>query len=129
MECPLVVLTGASGAGKTTLGRFIQEHHSATHDVIFFDSIGVPSIEQMEREYGSGEAWQRAMTIAWMERISTILSNGRPVLFEGQIMMNWAKYLREEALTTGSAVLDTGHIPFSDCVKHIRRYLDIGCNL
>jgi guanylate kinase len=154
MEGSFVVLTGASGAGKTTLARFIKEHCSAIDEVLFFDSIGVPSVERMESEYGSVENWQQAMTIAWMEKIGHILRNGRRVGFEGQmriafvqealtaaqisnariifvdcddvtrrrrlrtdrnqpeldnpVTMNWAAYLRKEALTTGSEILDTG---------------------
>jgi hypothetical protein len=134
-----------------------------THEVIFFDSVGVPN--------QPGEAWQRAMTMAWMEKIRPILSAGRSVLFEGQMriafiqealataqipnariilidcddatrqrrlrtdrsqpdlanptMMNWARYLREEALATGSEILDTGRIPLSDCVNHLCRHLGI----
>jgi hypothetical protein len=40
-------------------------------------------------------------------------------------MMNWARCLREEALAAGSEILDTGRIPFPDCVNHVCRYLGI----
>jgi len=40
-------------------------------------------------------------------------------------MMNWARYLREEALATRTEILDTGRTPLSDCVNHLRRYLGI----
>jgi len=39
-----VVLTGASGSGKTMIARCVQRHDSANHDVVFFDSAGVPPI-------------------------------------------------------------------------------------
>ena len=35
-----------------------------------FDSIGVPTPAQMEREWGSGEAWQKQMTKQWIERLA-----------------------------------------------------------
>ena len=43
----LVALTGASGSGKTTIAESIWASHSATVDVLCFDSIGVPSLEAM----------------------------------------------------------------------------------
>jgi hypothetical protein len=43
---PLVIMTGASGSGKTAIARAIeQDHHSIT--VFRFDTIGVPSAEVM----------------------------------------------------------------------------------
>jgi adenylate kinase family enzyme len=156
----LVVLTGASGSGKTTIARFIQGNVPSTHEVIFFDSIGVPN--------QPGEDWQRATMMAWMEKVRPILSAGKSVLFEGQMriafikealaasqipnariilldcddatrqrrltdrnqpdlanptMLNWARYLREEALATGSEILDTGRISLHECVNLVRRHL------
>jgi hypothetical protein len=165
----LVILTGASGAGKTALARHFLKHHAELCDVFFFDSVGVPSLEVMEAEYGSPEAWQRAMTLQWIARIQPILSGDRPVLFEGQMriaflqealsaqqvsgahivlvdcddavrterlhldrlqpelanptMMNWARYLRREAVETGAEILDTGVLSFEDCVARVNLLL------
>jgi RNase adaptor protein for sRNA GlmZ degradation len=80
----LVVLTGASGSGKTTLARAAGMRLGGQIEVCFFDSIAVPPMEQMVAEYGSGEAWQRAKTIAWMRKIAPIVHSGRRVLLEGQ---------------------------------------------
>jgi hypothetical protein len=169
MTASLVILTGASGAGKSALARHFLEHYSAYCDVFFFDSIGVPPVEKMEADYGSGEAWQRAMTLQWMTRIRPILSARRPVLFEGQmriafirealtankiasahivlidcdddtrgarlhldrsqpelanpIMMNWARYLREEAFKLGIQTLDTGRKSFDHCIARLKPLL------
>jgi hypothetical protein len=35
----------------------------------YFDSVGVPSPADMIRDYGSGEAWQAAMTAHWVRRL------------------------------------------------------------
>jgi dephospho-CoA kinase len=80
----LIVLTGASGSGKTTLGRAIAARRAGEIAVHFFDSVGVPSVEQMIAEYGSGEGWQRAKTVEWMHRLAPSVRSGRNVLLEGQ---------------------------------------------
>jgi predicted kinase len=87
MPAPLVILTGASGVGKTTLALQIEKDYPEIA-VLRFDTIGVPSFEIME-SFGTGHqpggAWQRAMTFQWMERIARTLESGKPVLFEGQM--------------------------------------------
>jgi hypothetical protein len=56
--------------------------------VLFFDSVGVPSNDEMDA-FGEGHepggAWQRATTIGWIERIALLLRAGTSVLFEGQM--------------------------------------------
>jgi adenylate kinase family enzyme len=87
MAGSLVVLTGASGGGKTTIAVAIETMHPK-FTVLRFDSIGVPSAEVMAT-FGPGHqpggAWQRAMTRQWFERIAPILKSGGSVLFEGQM--------------------------------------------
>ena len=57
---------------------------------LHFDSIGVPSVEQMTKEFGSVENWQRAKTFQWMARIQNeFLSAGGRVLFEGQMRISF----------------------------------------
>lgn len=66
----LLVVTGASGAGKTTLVRALQARGMAGVGCYFFDEIGVPSPEEMERVYGGGAQWQAAATEAWIGRLA-----------------------------------------------------------
>jgi hypothetical protein len=106
---PLVVLTGASGSGKTTIARGVEARHPGLATVLFFDSIGVPAAEQMVAEYGSGEAWQRAMTLQWMKHIAAMPAPGHSVLFEGQSRL---AFLQEGIV---AASLTNARIILLDC--------------
>ena len=87
MTAPLVILTGASGVGKTTIALAIESTHPE-FSVFRCDTIGVPSPAVMA-SYGPGHqpggAWQRAITLEWLERLAPITASGRPILFEGQM--------------------------------------------
>jgi dephospho-CoA kinase len=117
MQAPFVILTGASGSGKTTVAQLFAEKYSHECEVFFFDSIGVPSVEEMLAQYGGGHqpggAWQRAMTFHWIERAAAILATGRPVLLEGQIRIAFIL----EALATHGL---TAHIVLVDCDDQTR---------
>jgi adenylate kinase family enzyme len=93
----LVIMTGASGSGKTAIAKRIEERHPWIV-VLRFDTIGVPSAEVMAT-FGSGHqpggAWQRAMTFNWLERIASMVAGGKTVLFEGQMRIAFIR----EALT------------------------------
>lgn len=94
----VVILIGASGSGKTTIARAIEDRFAETVDVFYFDRIGVPSVEEMIAQYGSGEAWQRAKTIEWMATLAQAVKPGRNLLFEGQTRLS---LLAEGAAATG----------------------------
>ena len=117
MAASLVILTGASGSGKTTLARAIQQACPPHCEVLFFDSIGVPSAEAM-RSFGHGHqpggAWQRANTLQWMSRIANILKTGISVLFEGQMRV---AFIQEALALSG---IEGAHIVLVDCDDAIR---------
>jgi hypothetical protein len=95
----LVILTGASGSGKTSIADAVRVECPERAEVLHFDSIGIPSAEAMVAGWGSGEAWQRAMTLAWMIRIG-LSGQERAVLFEGQMRL---AFVREGVLAAGIA--------------------------
>jgi hypothetical protein len=105
----LVLLTGASGSGKTAIAETIRIERPDLAEVLHFDSIGVPSPEAMVAGWGSGEAWQRAMTLSWMARIAAISGQLRPVLFEGQMRL---AFVKEGLLAAGIAA---AHVILVDC--------------
>lgn len=85
----LVILTGASGSGKTTIAEQIERQYPESARVFWFDSIGVPSPEDRVAGWGSGGGWQRAMTIEWLGRIKKECRPDQPVLFERQMRMSF----------------------------------------
>ena len=78
----ILVVTGASGAGKTASVRGLQARCLPGVQCFHFDSIGVPSQEVMEREFGGGEGWQAAATADWIDRL--IQEPGEVVVLDGQ---------------------------------------------
>ncbi len=93
----LIILTGASGSGKTAIADAIETHHPGLADVFRFDRIGVPSPEERVKGWGSGGAWQRAMTLTWLARIAALRGSSRPVLFEGQMRLAFVREGLESA--------------------------------
>lgn len=76
--------TGASGAGKTKLLESLSKENFNTSTVfLYFDKIGVPSEEEMIKEYGSGSAWQKAMTFLWIKKMLTEYNDKSLIFFEG----------------------------------------------
>ncbi|HHJ0490492.1 TPA: GNAT family N-acetyltransferase [Legionella pneumophila] len=88
---PLIVLiTGASGVGKTTLLKEIEQQYlQETISSHFFDSIGVPSFDDMIQQYGSTEKWQEVTTRRWIERLSQI-HDKKLIFLEGQFNPEFA---------------------------------------
>jgi dephospho-CoA kinase len=74
---------GASGSGKTSAVHALKNNGLSGLRTFFFDSIGVPSPEERIEKWGSGDGWQRAMTIEWVKRIKSDLANSK-VLLDGQ---------------------------------------------
>jgi adenylate kinase family enzyme len=76
----LFFLIGASGAGKTTAAKKLEESKISGLSFHYFDSIGVPSVEVMVKEYGSADEWQRSKTIEWAQKVKNDLTSTSVVL-------------------------------------------------
>ena len=83
-------ITGASGVGKSTLTSHLKLYFSNRPDITIFgfDTIGIPSIEEMKLAYGSPQEWQRAATKQWVTRILYEVSEPVVVL-EGQVNIDF----------------------------------------
>jgi hypothetical protein len=95
-----VILLGASGSGKTAIATAIEQRYGDHVRVFYFDRIGVPPVDRMIAECGSGEAWQRARTFEWMAKLAPLSGSGQGLLFEGQTRLS---YLAEAAQAAGIA--------------------------
>lgn len=85
MPTKLIILTGASGVGKTTLTQHLKQTlDSNQFDFKFFDSISIPSVEEMISQYGSPSEWQKAKTKSWITQIVEE-STDKTIFFEGQM--------------------------------------------
>ena len=81
----ILVVTGASGVGKTALVRDLEAHSRPGVRCYYFDSIGVPSLSEMMAEYGSPQAWQVATTHQWIAMLAGNRHDCRVAVLEGQI--------------------------------------------
>jgi GrpB-like predicted nucleotidyltransferase (UPF0157 family)/GNAT superfamily N-acetyltransferase len=86
----IVFLTGASGAGKTTiLDGFNKKFSNASITCLHFDSMGVPSEEEMIKIYRSGSEWQKAMTYHWINKLINDYQDKKLVVLEGQVNLDF----------------------------------------
>jgi dephospho-CoA kinase len=122
MTGSLVILTGASGSGKTTLAKTIQDRYPNECEVMFFDSVGIPSSEEMKKWGGQdpGATWQRMTTLEWFAKLAPILRAGRSVLFEGQMRLAFI----QEALEASE--ISAARIVLVDCddITRTKRLID-----
>lgn len=83
-------LTGASGVGKTTLMEELERKYTGINSAFLrFDSIAIPSTEEMVGQFGSIEKWQEAMTHQWIDKILKDYADYERVFFEGQVNLEF----------------------------------------
>lgn len=92
----LILITGASGAGKTILLKEIERKLSSNEiSINYFDDIGIPSVEDMVVQHGSCEKWQEAITHRWIDNLIKI-EDKKFVFLEGSFNPEFAvNYLRK----------------------------------
>lgn len=86
----IIFLTGASGAGKTTiLNAFNNKFSTSSVACLHFDNIGVPTEQEMIAAYGSGSEWQKAMTYHWIKKLINDYQNKNLLILEGQVNLDF----------------------------------------
>ena len=90
--CPaLLAVTGASGVGKTTVLATLREHIDARLlPMIEFDSLGVPTDDEMTRCWDAPRGWQKMMTYHWVYTTRQIFRMRPLVILEGQFDPQYA---------------------------------------
>lgn len=77
-------LIGSSGSGKTTVAKLIEAKKIPNIMVLYSDSIKPPTLDEMVKEYGSTEEWQRKNTIKWVKEIKEKYLEKNNILFDIQ---------------------------------------------
>lgn len=117
MSVPFVILTGASGAGKTSIAQAIEDSQKRIA-VYQGDRIGLPPDEVMGG-YGHtdepGGSTQRGFALYWIGVIGNELKANRPVLLETQCRI---AFLREALMLHG---ITNARIILVECSEESRK--------
>jgi RNase adaptor protein for sRNA GlmZ degradation len=109
----IVVVTGASGAGKTATVAALEASAGPGVQYFHFDSIGVPSVEVMERDFGGPEQWQAWATNEWICRLAA-LTDVRVAVLDAQT---------RPSIVFAAATADVSwhpHVVLFDCSPEVR---------
>lgn len=87
----LLCITGASGAGKTAALCALRERIEArVLPTLAFDSLGVPSADEMQAAWDSPRGWQKAMTYHWIYTAKHVYRTHPLVVIEGSFDPQYA---------------------------------------
>lgn len=93
----LFFVIGASGSGKTTVVKALEK--SITNcKMFYFDSIGVPSYEEMLKNYTNPEEWQKIKTCEWVKTIKEQVLSTTHAILDGQTR---PQFIEEACISKG----------------------------
>ncbi len=83
----------------------------------YFDAIGVPSIEEMRRDFGDPEQWQALTTQRWLDQLATTADGTEVCVLDGQTRPSFVRSAAERA---GIAVARVVLLDATPSVRHAR---------
>jgi hypothetical protein len=110
----ILVITGASGSGKTAIVSALASEVLPRVRYHHFDSVGVPDVETMRAQYGSPEAWQVTVCHQWITRLTTAPEDLALEVLEGQVRPATV----QEAFRTNR--VGKGRVLLLDCSPAVR---------
>ena len=110
----IIVVTGASGSGKTATVRALSARDLTGVRCHYFDEVGVPSVEDMYRDFGSPELWQAVTTHRWLDRLTANRGDADIHILDGQTRPS---FVRDAAERTGIALV---RVILLDCAAPVR---------
>jgi hypothetical protein len=105
IKLAILVVTGASGAGKTAAVRRLEARGRPGVRCFYFDSIAVPSEEVMKRDFGGGEGWQADATNRWISRLATETRSGDVSILDGQTRPSFVRAALAESTRIAARVV------------------------
>jgi hypothetical protein len=113
----ILVVTGASGSGKTATVRALEKRALPGIRCYYFDAVGVPSVEEMCRDVGGPEKWQALATQRWLDRLATDPDEKEVCVLDGQTRPSFVRSAAERA---GIAVAQVVLLECASAVRHAR---------
>jgi len=95
----ILVVTGASGSGKTTTVRALEARALSGVHCYYFDAVGVPRADVLERDLGSPEGWQAMTTRAWLDRLAADPDSADVYVLDGQTRPSFVRRAVERVHT------------------------------
>lgn len=84
-------ITWASWVWKTTLVSELEKKYKDKFIFLHFDSIWVPSYEDMVRDFWSWENWQKETTNKWINILINNYNSSQIIIFEWQVNLKFIK--------------------------------------
>src|SRR5262249_20110427 len=111
----ILVVTGASGVGKTAAVQGLAALGQPGVRCFYFDQIGVPSMEEMRRDFGGPEAWQAEATKQWVSRLARETEAHQLSVLDGQTRPSFVRAALSELDTV------TAQIILLECTPAVRK--------
>jgi energy-coupling factor transporter ATP-binding protein EcfA2 len=106
MPPAVLVVTGASGAGKTTLVRRLAALGLPGVGCYEFDTIGIPSEEEIRARFGDGAGFQRWALGEWVARLARNADGVRVAVLDAQVRPRAARdALAQHGVQVGGILL------------------------